>query len=194
MITSLYVFGDNDTLAHGEKQTSRVQRFLNMTIATKISEKCKPIMIDLFCRYHFPPCDTSLDKPHARRICRKTCEYMDQDLCKEEMVHVRQAAAAAPVVDKDMINCALYGTANGGDAPECYQYYSLPGACISANDVWVTNIWRSIYLRYYGRVWECTVPQWMDLAYLLLVPQGMALIRDRAHRAIRKGRLLEGGC
>lgn len=159
VITSLYVFGDNDTLAHGEKQTSRVQRFLNMTIATKISEKCKLIMIDLFCRYHFPPCDTSLDKPHARRICRKTCEYMDQDLCKEEMVHVRQAAAAAPVVDKDMINCALYGTANGGDAPECYQYYSLPGACISANDVCVTNIWRSIYLRYYGRVWECTVPQ-----------------------------------
>ncbi|XP_020610318.1 tyrosine-protein kinase transmembrane receptor ROR2-like [Orbicella faveolata] len=116
VITSLYVFGDNDTLAHGEKQTMRFQRFFNMTIA-KISEKCKPIMIDLFCRYHFPPCDTSLDKPHARRICRKTCEYMDQDLCKEEMVHVRQAAEAAPVVDKDMINCSLYGIANGGVEP-----------------------------------------------------------------------------
>ena len=101
-----------------------------MTVA-KISEKCKPIMIDLFCRYHFPPCDTSLDKPQARQICRKTCEYMDQDLCKEEMVHVRQAAEAAPVVDKDMINCSLYDIANGGDAPECYEYYSVPGACIS---------------------------------------------------------------
>ena len=156
VITSLYVFGDNDTLAHGEKQTLRFQRFFNMTIA-KISEKYKPIMIDLFCRYHFPPCDTSLDKPHARRICRKTCEYMDQDLCKEEMVHVRQAAEAAPVVDKDMINCALCGSANGGDAPECYEYYSLPGACISAT-VFVTSTWHSIYLRYCGRVWECTVP------------------------------------
>ena len=130
VITSLYIFGNNDTLAHGEKQTLRFQRFFNMTIA-KISEKCKPIMIDLFCRYHFPPCDTSLDKPYARGICRKTCEYMDQDLCKEEMVHVRQAAEAAPVVDKDMINCLLYSSANGGDAPECYEYYSLPGECIS---------------------------------------------------------------
>lgn len=130
VITSLYVFGDNSTLTHGEKQTSRFQRFFNMTVA-KISEKCKPIMIDLFCRYHFPPCDTSLDKPQARQICRKTCEYMDQDLCKEEMVHVRQAAEAAPVVDKDMINCSLYDIANGGDAPECYEYYSVPGACVS---------------------------------------------------------------
>ena len=130
VISSLYVFGDNDTLAHGEEQTLRFQRFFGMTIA-KISEKCKPIMIDLFCRYHFPPCDISLNKPHARRICRKTCEYMDQDLCKEEMVHVRQAAEAAPVVDKDMINCTLYGIANGGDAPECYEYYSLPGRCLN---------------------------------------------------------------
>lgn len=127
IITSLYVFGNKSTLEYGEEQTKRFQGLFNIT-AVKVSEKCKPIMIDLYCRYHFPPCDTSLAKPQARRICRKTCEYMDQDLCKKEMIYVRQAVGAAPLLDKDMINCTLYKMANGGDAPECYEYYPLPGA------------------------------------------------------------------
>ena len=129
-ITSLYVFGDNRTLEHGEEQTGRFKGFFDMP-TIKISDKCKPIIKDLFCRYHFPPCDTSLDKPQARSICRSTCEYMDQDLCKQEMIHVRKLADTAPVLDKDMINCALYDVADGGKAPECYQYYPLPGEYIS---------------------------------------------------------------
>ncbi|XP_078383586.1 uncharacterized protein LOC144666105 isoform X1 [Oculina patagonica] len=133
IITSLYVFGNQSTLEHGEKQTERFHKLSNMD-PVKISEKCKPIMIDLLCRYHFPPCDTSLDKPQARQICRKSCEYMDQDLCKKEMIYIRQAAEAAPVLDKDMINCTLYEMANGGDAPECYEYFSLPGDDTKSSD------------------------------------------------------------
>ncbi|KAJ7382831.1 hypothetical protein OS493_032466, partial [Desmophyllum pertusum] len=107
------------------KSNREIKGFFDMP-TIKISDKCKPIIKDLFCRYHFPPCDTSLDKPQARSICRSTCEYMDQDLCKQEMIHVRKLADTAPVLDKDMINCALYDVADGGKAPECYQYYPLP--------------------------------------------------------------------
>ena len=128
IITSLYVFGDNGTLEHGEEQAARFQNFLKID-KLKLSAKCKPIMIDLFCRYHFPPCDTSLAKPEARGICHKSCIRLDQDLCKDEMILVKQAAEAAPVLDKDMINCTLYEEAYGGDAPECYQYPSIPGEC-----------------------------------------------------------------
>lgn len=123
IITSLYVYGDSDTLAYGEKETSS---FLSYFGLFDIAAKCRPIMRDLYCRYHFPPCDTSLDKPQARRICRKTCEYLDQDICKEEMIFIRNASKTAPIFDYDMINCSLYDIANGGDSPECYQYYALP--------------------------------------------------------------------
>lgn len=127
IITSLYVYGDNSTLERGEVQTKRLQNFLNNVDVVKISAKCQPIMIDLFCRYQFPPCDTSLDKPRARGICRRSCVYLDQDLCKEEMIVVRQTAGAAPVLEKNMIDCTLYDVANGGDSPECYQYHTVPG-------------------------------------------------------------------
>ena len=128
IISSLYVFGDNRTLADGEKKTDQFQQFFKKTIA-RISEKCKPIMIDLYCRYHFPPCDVTLSEPQPRRICRSSCEYLDQDLCKEEMILIRQTAEAVPVLDMNMINCSLYDVTNGGNSPECYQYHSLPGAC-----------------------------------------------------------------
>ena len=129
MTTGLYVFGDNDTLERGELQTKRLQKLIAI-YGLKISTKCKPIVLDLFCRNHFPPCDTSLAKPRARGICRKTCEYMDQDLCKKEMIWVRKAIGVGPVLDKNMINCSLYDIARGGDSPECYQYYTLPGVFI----------------------------------------------------------------
>lgn len=127
IITSLYVFGNKSTLEYGEKETSTFQSYFNFF---EISEKCRPMMKDLYCRYHFPPCDTSLGRPRARRICRRTCEFLDQDLCREEMIYIRKAAKTAPVFDYDMINCTTYGTANGGDAPECYQYQPLRGTNI----------------------------------------------------------------
>ena len=49
-------------------------------------------------------------------------EYKSE-LCKRD--------APALVFDKDMINCSSskFNSANGGDAPECYQWYDLPGKC-----------------------------------------------------------------
>ncbi len=47
------------------------------------------------------------------------------------MIYIKEAAENAPVFDMDMINRTLYDDANGGDAPECYQYYPLSGAYIS---------------------------------------------------------------
>ena len=90
-------------------------------------------MKDLYCRYHFSPCDTTLGKPQMRRICRRTCEYMDLVLCRDEMIFIRKAAETAPVFDYNMINCSLYDVANGGDAPECYQYHPLAGNCIESS-------------------------------------------------------------
>ena len=127
IITSLYVFGGNKTLSYGERETSTFRSYFNLF---NIAGECRPLMRDLYCRYHFPPCDTTLDKPHARKICRRTCEYLDQELCRKEMIFIRDAAKNAPVFDKDMINCSLYDDANGGDAPECYQYYPISGAYI----------------------------------------------------------------
>jgi len=124
IITSLYVFGDKATLEYGEKETTTFQSYFNFF---EITEQCKPFMRDLYCRYHFPPCDTTLERPRKRRICRRTCEYLDNVLCKDEMIYIKNAAKTAPVFDYDMINCSTYDVANGGDAPECYQYHLLPG-------------------------------------------------------------------
>ena len=43
------------------------------------------------------------------------------------MAFIRNAAETAPRFDYDMINCSTYNVANGGDAPECYQYQPLLG-------------------------------------------------------------------
>lgn len=44
------------------------------------------------------------------------------------MEFFREAIAAVPgLLDKNMLNCTLYDTANGGDVPECYQYHTVPG-------------------------------------------------------------------
>lgn len=113
-ISSLYVFGDITTLQEGEKQIKLLQPNL-------VSEQCKPILIDLFCRYHFKPCDTSLARPLARGICRTSCAYLVHGLCKQEVDRF------GALLNEDMLNCTLYDTANGGDVPECYQYHTVPG-------------------------------------------------------------------
>lgn len=125
IITSLYVFGNNYTLAYGEYQTAWLGRYIELFA---IADKCKPLVRDVYCRYHFPPCDTSLDKPQLRKICRKTCEYLSLDLCKKEMIQIREAARKIPNFNYELINCSFYDIANGGDSPECYQYFFLPGA------------------------------------------------------------------
>lgn len=124
IITSLYVFGDQSTVDYGDRETFTFQSYFNFF---EISERCQPIMRDLFCRYHYQPCDMSLRIPRPRRICRRTCEHLDYVLCVKEMVFIRNAAKTAPRFDYDMINCSTYTAANGGDAPECYQYQPLLG-------------------------------------------------------------------
>ena len=124
IITSLYVFGNQSTVDYGDTETFTFQSYFNFF---EISERCQPIMRDLFCRYHYQPCDMSLRIPRPRRICRRTCEHLDYVLCVKEMAFIRNAAKTAPRFDYDMINCSIYTVANGGDAPECYQYQPLLG-------------------------------------------------------------------
>lgn len=126
IITSQYVYGDQSTLDFGERETGNSNSFLKLI---EITPKCRLIMRDLFCRHHFPQCDETLGQPKKRRICRSSCEYVDQVVCKRELALIRDAPAL--VFDKDMINCSSskFDSANGGDAPECYQWYDLPGKC-----------------------------------------------------------------
>ncbi|XP_078383581.1 uncharacterized protein LOC144666103 isoform X2 [Oculina patagonica] len=148
IITSLYVFGGKSTLQYGERQTNTFKSAFDID-RIQISEKCRPVLTDAICRYFFPQCDTSLAKPQARPICRKTCEYIDQDICKEETIFIRQAAAAAPQLRKYLliINCTLYDAAKGGDAPECYQYHFIPG-----DDTKSTDCYHGIGIGYRGNV------------------------------------------
>ena len=105
-----------------------MQRFFREAKPGQISEQCEPIMIDLFCRYHFPPCDTSLAKPHAQRICRVSCAHLVHGLCEKEIGIIWLAIKSlSGGLDENMLNCTLYDTANGGDSPECYQYHTVPG-------------------------------------------------------------------
>jgi len=130
IVTSLYVFGDSGTLRYGEFETNTFRSYFDIF---EIANECRPLMRDLYCRYHFPPCDISMDKPRARKICRRTCEYLDQELCEKEMILIRKAAetpGSLSAAGQNMINCSLYDVVNGGDAPECYQYYPISGEYI----------------------------------------------------------------
>ncbi|XP_068704711.1 inactive tyrosine-protein kinase transmembrane receptor ROR1-like [Montipora foliosa] len=144
IITSLYVFGDQRTIAHGENQINALQfyyRFLT------IGQKCAPLLIDLYCRYHFPPCDTTLEKPRKRGICRRSCNHVLDVLCAREMDLVRQEAITLPGFDHDMINCSTYPVASGGEGPECYQFSSLPD-----DDTRSTDCYHGIGVGYRGNV------------------------------------------
>ncbi|XP_068706390.1 uncharacterized protein [Montipora foliosa] len=124
IITSLYVFGDQTTIAYGERETKTFNSYFNFF---EIGEECSPMLIDLYCRYHFPPCDTTLEKSRKRMICRRSCSHVIDVLCKKELDFVREAAKTAPSFDYDMINYSTYPVASGGNAPECYQSSLLPG-------------------------------------------------------------------
>ena len=121
---------------YGDRETFTFQSYFNFF---EISERCQPIMRDLFCRYHYQPCDMSLRIPRPRRICRRTCEHLDYVLCVKEMEFIRNAAKTAPRFDYDMINCSIYTVANGGDAPECYQYQPLLGVYTEGSPVLVNR-------------------------------------------------------
>ena len=131
------MFGEKSKLDYGEKETSTFERFIDNP---KIGEKCRPMVRDLHCRYHFPPCDTTLGKPQMRRICRRSCEYLDLVVCRDEMIFIKEAAPDLPYFDRDMLNCSLYDVANGGDAPECYQYHPLAGNCIDISTKRILSI------------------------------------------------------
>ncbi|XP_022787750.1 tyrosine-protein kinase receptor Tie-2-like [Stylophora pistillata] len=130
-ITSLYVYGNQSTLDFGEFETESFEAYFKWF---GISKQCQPIIKDLYCRYHFPPCDETLGEPKDRRICRSSCVYLMYDVCKQEADILRKAVETSPDVETEMINCSYYITANGGDAPECYQWPDIPGDEINSTD------------------------------------------------------------
>ncbi|XP_073230391.1 angiopoietin-1 receptor-like [Porites lutea] len=124
IISNRYVYGDPGFLRGSESLNARFDGFLILT-----SEECKLFIKEAACRYLFPLCDTSLDKPRAQGVCRKTCQFVIYEKCAEELVGLRAIAEAGtePDFDRNLINCTTYPAANGGEAPECYQSHALPG-------------------------------------------------------------------
>ena len=126
IIKSFYVYGNQTTLDLGEVETKSFNAYFEWF---NISEKCQPIIKDLYCRYYFRPCDESLGEPTDRRICRSSCDYLMDDVCKKEADVLKIAVVSSPHIDSKMINCSFYQPANGGDAPECYEWPDIPGEC-----------------------------------------------------------------
>ena len=124
IISNRYVYGDPGFLTGSESLNARFDGFLKLT-----SEECKRFIKEAACRYLFPLCDTSLNMPRAQGVCRKTCQFVIYEKCAEELVGLRAIAEAGtePDFDVNLINCTTYPTANGGEAPECYQSHALPG-------------------------------------------------------------------
>ena len=122
IISSRYVFGDSGVLRTSESLIARFKGYL-----TLISGECKSFSKDVVCRYLFPLCDTSLNKPLAQGICRKTCQFVVYGKCAKELNALREIAKTEPDFDEKLINCTTYPVANGGEAPECYQHHALPG-------------------------------------------------------------------
>lgn len=122
-----YIFDKfGDKLRYSKNRAQSVERYLRFY---PFSEECKSVMGDLYCAYLFPPCDTTLGKPYPRQICRKSCEFALHITCtKKDMDTFKQFAEVDPNFDiNQMINCSTYAMDAGGQAPECYQYHSLPG-------------------------------------------------------------------
>ena len=122
--SSLYVYGDQSTLDSGERETVNFKGYFDVL---EIAPECGIPFKDLFCEYSFPKCDESLAQPKKRRTCRSSCEYL-QVVCKREMALIRGIPIFRRYVD--LANCSnprFAAAANGGDAPECYQWYDLPG-------------------------------------------------------------------
>ena len=122
IIDNRYVFGDSGVLSKSQSMISKYQGFFGF-----ISEECKRFVKEMTCRYALPLCDTSLNKPLAQRVCRKTCEFVTHEKCLLELSALSVLSAEDPDFDKNMLNCTSYPAANGGEAPECYQLPALPG-------------------------------------------------------------------
>ena len=124
IISNRYVYGDPGVLRESESLNARFDGLLVLT-----SGECKLFIKDVACRYLFPLCDTSLNKPRAQGICRKTCQFVIYGKCAKELDRLRPIAEAGtePGFDENLINCTTYPAANGGEAPECYQHHALPG-------------------------------------------------------------------
>ena len=110
-----------------EKSESYAQMLQTWLPLYEISEGCKSVISDLYCRYLFPLCDTTLSKPLVRPICRKTCKFALEVMCKSELPILKQVVENDSRFDKNMVNCTTYPADGGGKAPECYQYSALPG-------------------------------------------------------------------
>lgn len=122
IISNRYIFGDSVVLSRSESLIAKYEGFLALT-----SRECKIFSKEVACRYAFPLCDTSLNKPLAQGVCRKTCEFVTYEKCINELDYLRVIAAQDSDFDEIMLNCTSYPAANGGEAPECYQLPSLPG-------------------------------------------------------------------
>ena len=125
IISSRYVYGDPGFLRGSESLNARFNGYLK---AGFISEGCQFSIKELACRYLFPLCDTSLNKPRGQGICRKTCQFvLHGKYCAKELDVLRTIAKTDPVFIENLINCTIYPAANGGEASECYQHPALPG-------------------------------------------------------------------
>ncbi|CAH3022247.1 unnamed protein product, partial [Porites evermanni] len=122
IISNRYIFGDSGVLSRSESLIAKYESFLALT-----SGECKIFSKEVACRYAFPLCDTSLNKPLAQGVCRKTCEFVTYEKCLNELDSLRVIAAQDSDFDEIMLNCTSYPAANGGEAPECYQLPALPG-------------------------------------------------------------------
>ncbi|CAH3022246.1 unnamed protein product [Porites evermanni] len=125
IVGNQYVFDINgDDLRLSKILTANFENYISFY---KISDRCKPVISELYCRYLLPLCDTSLSKPYPRQICRTSCVFALHVLCKRELAQFREIAGQDSALDPKMINCSMYPLDSGGEAPECYQYHSLPG-------------------------------------------------------------------
>ena len=134
---SLYVYGDQSTLDYGEREAVNFEGYFDVL---EIAPECRIPFKDLFCHHSFPQCDESLAQPEIRRTCRRSCEYL-QVVCKREMVLIRDIPAFQRYVDLSNCSSSKFASANGGDAPECYQWYDLPGKY--CNVIINSSIWTS---------------------------------------------------
>ena len=132
IVGNQYVFDvHKDDLRRSKILTGNFENYISLY---KISDGCKLVLSDLYCRYLLPLCDTSLSKPYPRLICRTSCVFALHVTCKKEFAQFREIAGKDSALDPNMINCSTYQLDTGGEAPECYQYHSLPGKSLTC--VW----------------------------------------------------------
>ena len=96
-------FGDK--LRHSKTLARSFERYIPFY---PFSEGCKSIIADLYCRYLFPLCDTTLSTPYPRHICRKSCEFALHVICKDDLTRFKEIAQRDPDFDPNLINCSTY--------------------------------------------------------------------------------------